>query len=391
MLNIGNKIRFGHQIYNVLKIKNDDILIENNNIVNCISKEELKNNLQKISFKKPSNLTESFKLLNEKLNVSLVYENDYVKIIARPIFEGFGASIYYHGSDEKNIKEFNTKSIFWTSEIEFAKNWGKYIYKAQLDIGKCFIFNERSHFNWLLKKVGKFSYEDANGNEQYFTNYNEYIKSPLKDNNWEIVEDYTDIIKTAYNSMQVTENGTKNYAVFENKQIKLIGNATPRNLDEGYVQRKSEFANTGVMFDDDYIEFEVGMSYIDENNIKWTITDIKTDADGDQICIVESEDGRYDRISALILNIDMFDLDTKKPVFDEKYFKQEDIKKANNISEHSEIIIYTNDKKYTKIYECNKLDAISDFKKTFNYYNTLIPQYLKNNGFLEESLFYATQ
>ena len=53
------------------------------------------------------------------------------------------------------------------------------------------------------------------------------------------------------------------------------------------------------------------MSYIDENNIKWTITDIKTDADGDQICIVESEDGRYDRISALILNIDMFDLDTK--------------------------------------------------------------------------------
>lgn len=391
MLNIGNKIRFGHQIYNVLKIKNDDILIENNNIVNCISKEELKNNLQKISFKKPSNLTESFKLLNEKLNVSLVYENDYVKIIARPIFEGFGASIYYHGSDEKNIKEFNTKSIFWTSEIEFAKNWGKYIYKAQLDIGKCFIFNERSHFNWLLKKVGKFSYEDANGNEQYFTNYNEYIKSPLKDNNWEIVEDYTDIIKTAYNSMQVTENGTKNYAVFENKQIKLIGNATPRNLDEGYVQRKSEFANTGVMFDDDYIEFEVGMSYIDENNIKWTITDIKTDADGDQICIVESEDGRYDRISALILNIDMFDLDTKKPVFDEKYFKQEDIKKANNISEHSEIIIYTNDKKYTKIYECNKLDAIKDFTSKFNFYNALVPQYLIKNGFLEESIHHASQ
>lgn len=391
MLNIGNKIRFGHQIYNVLKIKNDDILIENNNIVNCISKEELKNNLQKISFKKPSNLTESFKLLNEKLNVSLVYENDYVKIIARPIFEGFGASIYYHGSDEKNIKEFNTKSIFWTSEIEFAKNWGKYIYKAQLDIGKCFIFNERSHFNWLLKKVGKFSYEDANGNEQYFTNYNEYIKSPLKDNNWEIVEDYTDIIKTAYNSMQVTENGTKNYAVFENKQIKLIGNATPRNLDEGYVQRKSEFANTGVMFDDDYIEFEVGMSYIDENNIKWTITDIKTDADGDQICIVESEDGRYDRISALILNIDMFDLDTKKPVFDEKYFKQEDIKKANNISEHSEIIIYTNDKKYTKIYECNKLDAIKNFTSKFNFYNALVPQYLIKNGFLEESIHHASQ
>lgn len=391
MLNIGNKIRFGHQIYNVLKIKNDDILIENNNIVNCISKEELKNNLQKISFKKPSNLTESFKLLNEKLNVSLVYENDYVKIIARPIFEGFGASIYYHGSDKKNIKEFNTKSIFWTSEIEFAKNWGKYIYKAQLDIGKCFIFNERSHFNWLLKKVGKFSYEDANGNEQYFTNYNEYIKSPLKDNNWEIVEDYTDIIKTAYNSMQVTENGTKNYAVFENKQIKLIGNATPRNLDEGYVQRKSEFANTGVMFDDDYIEFEVGMSYIDENNIKWTITDIKTDADGDQICIVESEDGRYDRISALILNIDMFDLDTKKPVFDEKYFKQEDIKKANNISEHSEIIIYTNDKKYTKIYECNKLDAIKDFTSKFNFYNALVPQYLIKNGFLEESIHHASQ
>ena len=391
MLNIGNKIRFGHQIYNVLKIKNDDILIENNNIVNCISKEELKNNLQKISFKKPSNLTESFKLLNEKLNVSLVYENDYVKIIARPIFEGFGASIYYHGSDKKNIKEFNTKSIFWTSEIEFAKNWGKYIYKAQLDIGKCFIFNERSHFNWLLKKVGKFSYEDANGNEQYFTNYNEYIKSPLKDNNWEIVEDYTDVIKTAYNSMQVTENGTENYAVFENKQIKLIGNATPRNLDEGYVQRKSEFANTGVMFDDDYIEFEVGMSYIDENNIKWTITDIKTDADGDQICIVESEDGRYDRISALILNIDMFDLDTKKPVFDEKYFKQEDIKKANNISEHSEIIIYTNDKKYTKIYECNKLDAIKDFTSKFNFYNALVPQYLIKNGFLKESIHHASQ
>lgn len=393
MLKVGNKIRFGHQIFIVECIKNNNILLNNNNILNWFSFDDIKKNCQKIQFNKPQNLSESFKNLNENVKNSLVFENDYVKIIARPIFETAYSNVYYHGSPVNNINKFKTPS-FWSSDINFAEQYGKWIYVAQLDLSNCFDLSSKSHYEWLESKVGKIKYYDDMYNIHYYNSWMDFKNDDINFlDNWEITEQYLDIIKKSFNSVLLTEGGTSNVAILDNKLIHLI-KKQPRNLDEGYVKRKSEFGNTGVMFDNDYIEFEEGMSYIDENNIKWTIVAINTDKDGEQICRVESEDGKTDIISSFILNIDIFDLDIKHPIYDERFFKKEDIahtNQQNNINESSEIVIYTQNKIYRKIYECNKFDAISDFKKTFNYYNTLIPQYLKNNGFLEESLFYATQ
>lgn len=393
MLKVGNKIRFGHQIFIVECIKNNNILLNNNNILNWFSFDDIKKNCQKIQFNKPQNLSESFKNLNENVKNSLVFENDYVKIIARPIFETAYSNVYYHGSPINNINKFKTPS-FWSSDINFAEQYGKWIYVAQLDLSNCFDLSSKSHYDWLESKVGKIKYYDDMYNIHYYNSWMDFKKDDINFlDNWEITEQYLDIIKKSFNSVLLTEGGTNNVAILDNKLIHLI-KKQPRNLDEGYVKRKSEFGNTGVMFDNDYIEFEEGMSYIDENNIKWTIVAINTDKDGEQICRVESEDGKTDIISSFILNIDIFDLDIKHPIYDERFFKKEDIahtNQQNNINESSEIVIYTQNKIYRKIYECNKFDAISDFKKTFNYYNTLIPQYLKNNGFLEENLFYATQ
>lgn len=393
MLKVGNKIRFGHQIFIVECIKNNNILLNNNNILNWFSFDDIKKNCQKIQFNKPQNLSESFKNLNENVKNSLVFENDYVKIIARPIFETAYSNVYYHGSPVNNINKFKTPS-FWSSDINFAEQYGKWVYIAQLDLSNCFDLSSKSHYEWLESKVGKIKYYDDMYNIHYYNSWMDFKNDDINFlDNWEITEQYLDIIKKSFNSVLLTEGGTSNVAILDNKLIHLI-KRQPRNLDEGYVKRKSEFGNTGVMFDNDYIEFEEGMSYIDENNIKWTIVAINTDKDGEQICRVESEDGKTDIISSFILNIDIFDLDIKHPIYDERFFKKEDIahtNQQNNINESSEIVIYTQNKIYRKIYECNKFDAISDFKKTFNYYNTLIPQYLKNNGFLEESLFYATQ
>lgn len=393
MLKVGNKIRFGHQIFIVECIKNNNILLNNNNILNWFSFDDIKKNCQKIQFNKPQNLSESFKNLNENVKNSLVFENDYVKIIARPIFETAYSNVYYHGSPVNNINKFKTPS-FWSSDINFAEQYGKWVYIAQLDLSNCFDLSSKSHYEWLESKVGKIKYYDDMYNIHYYNSWMDFKNDDINFlDNWEITEQYLDIIKKSFNSVLLTEGGTSNVAILDNKLIHLI-KKQPRNLDEGYVKRKSEFGNTGVMFDNDYIEFEEGMSYIDENNIKWTIVAINTDKDGEQICRVESEDGKTDIISSFILNIDIFDLDIKHPIYDERFFKKEDIahtNQQNNINESSEIVIYTQNKIYRKIYECNKFDAISDFKKTFNYYNTLIPQYLKNNGFLEESLFYATQ
>lgn len=393
MLKVGNKIRFGHQIFIVECIKNNNILLNNNNILNWFSFDDIKKNCQKIQFNKPQNLSESFKNLNENVKNSLVFENDYVKIIARPIFETAYSNVYYHGSPVNNINKFKTPS-FWSSDINFAEQYRKWVYIAQLDLSNCFDLSSKSHYEWLESKVGKIKYYDDMYNIHYYNSWMDFKNDDINFlDNWEITEQYLDIIKKSFNSVLLTEGGTSNVAILDNKLIHLI-KKQPRNLDEGYVKRKSEFGNTGVMFDNDYIEFEEGMSYIDENNIKWTIVAINTDKDGEQICRVESEDGKTDIISSFILNIDIFDLDIKHPIYDERFFKKEDIahtNQQNNINESSEIVIYTQNKIYRKIYECNKFDAISDFKKTFNYYNTLIPQYLKNNGFLEESLFYATQ
>lgn len=92
-----------------------------------------------------------------------------------------------------------------------------------------------------------------------------------------------------------------------------------------YVKRQSEFGNTGLKFDDDYIDFQPGMRLVDENNNVWTIeTRDKVRAEYNPSLILIDENGKRIKTSMDNLNIDVFQLDKFKPIFDPKFFDKND-------------------------------------------------------------------
>lgn len=291
MVKLNETIRFGKNIY-LLESKNNNeyLLSDKNKVKSWIDSNFIKSNIELIKFRKPINISESFKALNEKsLNNSLIFENDYVKIIAKSILdEHFGGQIFYHGSHSNNITDFRVPA-FWSTSVDFSTSYGNWIYRAQLDLGNCFDLNIKKHFNWLLTKLDfNLLFIDDEDIEHNLHTFEEY-KKLASNNNWGIVEHHLDIITKHFDSAKITEQGTTNFIVFDNSRIKLLGKPTQRNLDE------------------------------------------------------------------------------------------------------TKIIIYTPENKYIRIYNEYKTDAIKSFLKEFKYYNYITPEKLKKNGFLEESLFYATQ
>lgn len=291
MVKLNETIRFRKNIY-LLESKNNNeyLLSDKNKVKSWIDSNFIKSNIELIKFRKPINISESFKALNEKsLNNSLIFENDYVKIIAKSILdEHFGGQIFYHGSHSNNITDFRVPA-FWSTSVDFSTSYGNWIYRAQLDLGNCFDLNIKKHFNWLLTKLDfNLLFIDDEDIEHNLHTFEEY-KKLASNNNWGIVEHHLDIITKHFDSAKITEQGTTNFIVFDNSRIKLLGKPTQRNLDE------------------------------------------------------------------------------------------------------TKIIIYTPENKYIRIYNEYKTDAIKSFLKEFKYYNYITPEKLKKNGFLEESLFYATQ
>ena len=287
MVKINSEIKIGNKTYVVENIVKDQYLLRNdNNVLNWIDKNQLVSSLQKINFTKPTQLNESV----EEQSNDLIFENDYVKVAVNDLTESFGASIFYHGSHTKDITKFNTPNIFWSTDIEFSAMYGQFIYKAQLNLGKCFDLNQKRDFNWLLKEC---DYNligiDDNGEEHQLMSFNEYHKL-FKDDNWGIVEHNIDVIKKHFDSCKIYEQGTKNYIVFDNRQVKLIGYPTTRNMLES-----------------------------------------------------------------------------------------------------TEIVIYDNNNKYKKVFNCGKKEAIQEFHKSFNYYNELTENKLVKNGFIKESIYHASQ
>lgn len=146
------------------------------------------------------------------------------------IQENNSKTIFYHGSPSNNIKEWNTNNIFWSTDKEFAKQFGKWVYSAKLDLGKIFDITNRTCFDWLLKKVNVIEvpeYDDLYSETKKYTNYNDFIKSStdgltILEDNWECTELYLDIIKKEYDSAFIHEEGTPNYVVFDNSRIHVI-------------------------------------------------------------------------------------------------------------------------------------------------------------------------
>lgn len=92
-----------------------------------------------------------------------------------------------------------------------------------------------------------------------------------------------------------------------------------------YVKRQSEFGNTGVMFDNDYINFQPGMRLVDENNNVWTIeTRVKLRAEYNPPLTLINENGQKLNTTMDELNTDVFQLEKFKPIFDPKFFDKND-------------------------------------------------------------------
>lgn len=216
--------------------------------------------------------------------------------------------------------------------------------------------------NYKSRKVSQLNMSDE-----------DYLSDPLEFNAWFTakISQYNDILqmlpefknswKAFYSYILdemdfIKKYNTKYRRKFDKRLYQYWKENINKSVKEGYIQRKSEFGNTGVMFDNDYIDFEVGMSYIDENNIKWTIVAVGKDRDGDQICRVESENGQTDIITADILNIDLFDLDKKHMVYDERFFKPEDIQRTSENLNEEKFIAYHGGQKGIKSFKVNKTE-----------------------------------
>lgn len=237
MVKINDELKFGNKNYTVESIKSDKILLKNNNVYNWISKQDIKNSLQTITFSQPTTLTESFNKLNVSVKDSLTFENKYVQIIAKDIInEGFTNEIFYHGSHNGKIKEFNTPEIYWSTSNDFSKSYGIWIYKAKLNLGKCFDITNARHFNMLKQADGEICYMNDDGELIPIPSAKDLRNSLMVYDNWEITEHHLDFIKQHFNSARITEGGTINYIVFNNNQVKLIGEPEYRDLDESYLK-----------------------------------------------------------------------------------------------------------------------------------------------------------
>ena len=178
-----------------------------------------------------STFAKKFKYFNNLTPKTLLKEG-FIKSSEQPLVEQFGGQLFYHGSHTKDITTFNG-NVFWSTSVDFAEQYGPIIYQAQLDLGKCFDISLKQHLEWLLKQTGgKIEYEDDDYNDKYIFGVNDYKK--IANNNWETVEKYLPIIKGSFNSCKIVEEGTVNYIVFNNTQIKLL-KVFNRRLDETVV------------------------------------------------------------------------------------------------------------------------------------------------------------
>ena len=181
--------------------------------------------------------TKVFCIFSEN-DVKILDKNSEAKMLEQLDETNNSETIFYHGSPSKNIKEWYTNNIFWSTDREFAETYGRYIYSAKLDLGNTFNILNKQHFDWLLtQNNGVISIPDENSDDDQdfeVCDYTNFMKwEDIEFDNWECVEQYLDIIKTKFDSAVVFEQGTENYVIFSNNQIHLINDKPDiRRIDE---------------------------------------------------------------------------------------------------------------------------------------------------------------
>ena len=99
-----------------------------------------------------------------------------------------------------------------------------------------------------------------------------------------------------------------------------------KSLKEGYVKKVGVTPN-GFEYNDDYIEFEVGMRFIDDEGVTWEIVSVKPDKydENDKIIYIKDENGNIEQESQVLLNVKIVDETPKyRMIFDPKFFNEDD-------------------------------------------------------------------
>lgn len=209
--------------------------------------------------------TKVFCIFSEN-DIKVLDKNPEAKMLEQLDEANNSETIFYHGSPSKNIKEWHTNNIFWTTDREFAETYGRYIYSAKLDLGNIFNILNKQHFDWLLaQNNGVISIPDENSDDDQdfeVCDYTNFMKwEDIEFDNWECVEQYLDIIKTKFDSAVVFEQGTENYVIFSNNQIHLTNDKPDiRRIDEKFNQLSETVSYNNINWQeviDTYIKFQL--------------------------------------------------------------------------------------------------------------------------------------
>jgi hypothetical protein len=127
----------------------------------------------------------------------------------------------YRGTDY-DTPYYGKDMIFFSISRNFAEEYGKNIYKAEIKPNKIFDSFNPEHWKLLFQWCGHDGVEDTYHDTTYYS-YEEMINSDFNDGDtWEIIESSMWAIPGEYDCILITEGGEVNFIVLDEGIIKEI-------------------------------------------------------------------------------------------------------------------------------------------------------------------------
>ena len=148
-----------------------------------------------------------------------------------------------------------------------------------------------------------------------------------------------------------------------------------KSISEKYVQKTSKHPVYGTEYNDDYIEFEPEMRFIDKDDNEWIVVDVKNDN-----VLLLSKNGEYEVYNEDDLNLEI-DLENFKSIYDDRFYSKDDYKRASGEDFPEEILTEDDKKKESSMDKLLKLHKehpesdIRDIAKKIS--NGNIEEYIK--------------
>ena len=153
----------------------------------------------------------------------------------------------YRGTDSN--EPYNNNMIFFSISKDFADDYGKYVYKAEIKPTKIFDSFKKEHWDLLFQWNGKNGIFDPYS-DQTFYSYDELVDGnpAFGSDTWEIIEYYIDDIESeGYDCVLITEGGEVNFIIFDDvlivDSVLLENDINETNKVVNYLQKKIDRNN----------------------------------------------------------------------------------------------------------------------------------------------------